>query len=232
MRSSILELFTPQPAERSAGVLNCFSANIQLMKTFLLIDGENFKGMIKDVIYFEGSPVKDFPWHTFDFAGLFAKVLKGIDIDETYFYFAKIKKHEKTKEKSEKLIQQQRLLKTHLERQGFNVELSGNVRGNSQITTDGKEIIVFREKGVDVKIAVDMVVSACDKVVKRIVLGSSDSDLQPAIREITENRGIECIYLGFEISQNKGISFTSNRTILIRNSEVMECKEIQARIEM
>ncbi len=81
--------------------------------------------------------------------------------------------------------------------------------------------MIFREKGVDVKIAVDLVALACDKKLKTAILCSSDSDLQPAITEI-KKRGIEVIYLGFEINPNKGLSFTTNRTILLRNSEVLE----------
>ena len=39
----------------------------------------------------------------------------------------------------------------------------------------GKKVLVFKEKGVDVKIAVDMVSLACDKKVKEIILGDSAS---------------------------------------------------------
>ena len=56
---------------------------------------------------------------------------------------------------------------------------------------------------------------------KEIILGSSDSDLQPAINEI-KTRQVKCIYLGFEVGYNKGLSYNTGRTILIRNSEVLE----------
>ncbi|KKQ21785.1 MAG: hypothetical protein A3G45_00155 [Candidatus Staskawiczbacteria bacterium RIFCSPLOWO2_12_FULL_37_15] len=56
---------------------------------------------------------------------------------------------------------------------------------------------------------------------KTAIICSSDSDLQPAIMEL-KNKGIERIYLGFENMPNKGLTFTTNRTILIRNSEVLE----------
>ena len=80
---------------------------------------------------------------------------------------------------------------------------------------------IFDGSSVDVKIAVDMVCLACDKKAKEIILGSSDSDLQPAINEV-RNRKISCLYLGFENQPNKGLTFTTNKTILIRNSEVLE----------
>jgi uncharacterized LabA/DUF88 family protein len=91
---------------------------------------------------------------------------------------------------------------------------------------NGKKILVFKEKGVDVKIAVDMVSFSCDRKVKEIILASSDSDLQPAINEVRK-RNVVCVYLGFEAQPNKGISYTTNRTILIRNSEVFESTKPQ-----
>ena len=191
------------------------------MSTVLLIDGENFKGKVKAVCKETGV---DCPaWHTYDFRGLLRKVLSGNAIDRKIFYFAKIKEHPESRGKSRSLIEEQRLLKTHLEQQGFEVILSGRVRGHFENTRDGK-VLVFKEKGVDVQIGVDMVSFACDGQFKEIILASSDSDLQPAIKEVM-NRGVKCIYLGFETQPNKGLSYTTARTILIRNAETMEYKQ-------
>ncbi|MEI6659882.1 MAG: NYN domain-containing protein [bacterium] len=189
------------------------------MDTILLIDGENFKGKIKSV--FKDAQKGKPAWHKYDFKGLLGKVLDGIKIDQKVFYFARIKSHDDSKEKSNKLIQEQRLLKTHLENQGFSVVLSGRVRGQLEDGEKGKKILVFKEKGVDVKIAVDMVSLSCDAKVGNIILGSSDSDLQPAIKE-SRRRGVKCTYLGFETQPNKGMSFTTDKTILMRNSEVLD----------
>lgn len=191
------------------------------METFLFIDGENFKGKIRAV--FKGIG-KDKPiWHKYNFKGLLDKVLAGLVIQRKIFYFARIKEHEDTKNKSQQLIQEQRLLKTHLENQGYEVILTGRVRGIEE--NSKKKTLIFKEKGVDVKIAVDMVLLACDKKAEEIILGSSDSDLQPAIKVVRE-RGVGCVYLGFENQPNKGLSYTTNKTILIRNSEVLEFEKI------
>lgn len=189
------------------------------METILLIDGENFKGKIKSVFKTEGigRPI----WHEYNFRALFDKVLGGTPIDRTVFYFARVKEHEDSREKSKHLIEEQRLLKNHLENLGFEVILSGRVRGQWEEGSDGKKALVFKEKGVDVRIAVDMVALACDKKAKEIILCSSDSDLQPAIKEVHE-RGVRCAYLGFESQPNKGMTFTTTRTLLIRNAELLE----------
>ena len=189
------------------------------MSTVLLIDGENFRAKLGDV--FKEVKQEKPQWHTYDFKGLLNKVLANIKIDRKVFYFAKIKEHPDTLKKSRQLIEEQRLLKNHLQKQGFDVILSGRVRGHLEDGFFGKKILIFKEKGVDVRIAVDMVSLACDKKVKFIILGSSDSDLQPAINEV-KIREVKCIYLGFEVGYNRGLSYNTGRTILIRNSEVME----------
>ena len=123
--------------------------------------------------------------------------------------------HPETKRKSEQLIRLQRKLRNNLVKLGYEFIIAGNVRAQK---VNGK--IIFREKGVDVKIAVDMVSLACDKKLATAILCSSDSDLQPAISEV-KNRNVEVVYLGFENNPNKGLTYTTNRTILLRNSEVL-----------
>ena len=41
------------------------------------------------------------------------------------------------------------------------------------------------------------------------------------VKEV-KKRKVEIIYLGFEINPNKGLLYTTDRTILIRNSEIMD----------
>jgi uncharacterized LabA/DUF88 family protein len=227
--TSILDAYTPRPASNGPpgfSVVKFGGIIAIIMDSTLLIDGENIKGKIKDVFKELG---KEKPsWHEYDFRGLFDKILENMNINRRIFYFAKIKEHEKSIEKSKKLIEEQRLLKTHLEKQGFEVILRGSVRGQIE-NRKGKEVLVFKEKGVDVKIAVDMVSMSCDKKIKEIILCSSDSDLQPAIEEV-KKRGISCIYVGFEVNPNKGLSYTTKRTILIRNSEVLEFESVQKKL--
>lgn len=193
------------------------------MTTVLFIDGQNFKGQIKRV--FEEAGKTKPVWHTYDFRGLLDQVLQGTPIDRKVFYAAKIQIHPGTKKKSEQLVQEQRTLKTHLESQGFEFVVSGRVRGHLEAGQFGKKFLVFKEKGVDVKIAVDLVTMSCDHKLDLAVLGSSDSDLQPAVKELAR-RKVQTIYLGFEIEPNKGLGYTTNRTILIRNAEVLNFEKV------
>ncbi|MBU1323155.1 NYN domain-containing protein, partial [Patescibacteria group bacterium] len=61
--------------------------------------------------------------------------------------------------------------------------------------------------------------------IKTAILCSSDSDLQPAVQEV-RRRGVEVVYLGFEFQPNKGLMYTTNNTVLFRNSEIIKACEI------
>lgn len=191
------------------------------MNTILFIDGRNFLSKITDVLNPEREKSKEMDFSTYNFSGLIDKVLQDIKIDRKMVYLGKLQKHDETADKSEELIEKQRQLKDHLEKQGFKVIIAGRVRGYLERCPKGHETLTFKEKGVDVRMAVDMISWACRKQLKTAIIGSSDSDLQPAIKEL-ESLGTERIYLGFELSPNKGLTYTTNRTILIRNSEVSE----------
>ncbi len=187
-----------------------------MSKTILFIDGENFLHKIEDVLK-QKSKAKGFTQTVdLDFNRLLSGALKSLNPVRKIFYGAKLHFNPETPKKSKELIKAQRKLINNLKKQSFEFVMAGNVRGQKV----GKSII-FREKGVDVKIAVDLVSFACDGKVKTAILCSSDSDLQPAIAE-ARKRKVEIVYLGFEISPNKGLTFTTNRTILIRNSEIID----------
>ncbi len=187
--------------------------------TILFIDGENFIHKIEDVLkrHPEGNKVDV---ASLDFNKIFRDPLQEYKITRKIFYATKLHFHPKTKEKSEKLLKTQRKLRNTLLHQKFEFLIAGNVRGQ-KVSVDGKTKIIFREKGVDVKIAVDLVSMAADKLLKTAILCSSDSDLQPAVQE-ARKRKVEVVYLGFEIQPNKGLSYTTNRTLLFRNAEILK----------
>lgn len=190
------------------------------MDTYLFIDGENFLHKVKDALREAGIPKNKIDTNRLDLSSLLTEVLKGYKITKRTFYAAKLRMFEETQEQSRILIHRQRILKQNLEKQGFEFLIAGNVRPQ-EVTSNGKTAYIFKEKGVDVKIAVDLVSLCCDKKMDTAILCSSDSDLQPAITEIKQ-RGVNVVYLGFEISPNKGLTFTCNKTVLFRNNEILK----------
>ena len=189
-------------------------------EVILFIDGENFLHKIEEALKKERIPLKKGNLSRINLNFMIDKTLEGYRIDRKIFYAAKLHFNRKTADKSKELILFQRYLKTNLQKQGFEFLIAGNVRAQ-ELKVDGKTKTIFREKGVDVKIAVDLVSLACDKKMKTAILCSSDSDLQPAVEE-ARKRGIQVIYLGFGFQPNKGLMYTTNKTVLFRDSEILE----------
>jgi uncharacterized LabA/DUF88 family protein len=192
------------------------------METVVFIDFENLKGKIKEV--FRSSNKKPPSWREYDFPCLIKKALKDEEPQRKNLYHAQLKVHPDTKEKSLELISELRFLKTALPKQGLTLIPSGAVRGTYTNVPfgGGAKIFTFREKGVDVRMAVDMVIMACEGKLKKAIIGSSDSDLQPAVAEL-RNRGVKTLYLGFEHKPNKGLIYTTDDHILIKNTDVLAC---------
>lgn len=187
------------------------------MKTVLFIDGENFIFKIEDSLIASGIIKKKISSENIDLKKLVSLALSSYQIDEINFYNAKLRQFGPTLKKSQELILKQRVLKTTLEKQGVNFIIAGTVQPQ-QISANK---FTFNEKGVDVRIAVDMVTYSCDKIMDRAILCSSDSDLLPAVRELRK-REVEVVYVGFENIPNIALSKNSNKTVLIRNAEISQ----------
>lgn len=186
-----------------------------MAKTHLLIDGQNFINRIRTILARSGK--KGYDITAFDYWGFLNEIFKDRPVDLASIYFAKVREHRDTLEKSQQLVERHEALKVHLEQQGFRYVTSGTVR--SRIGPD-KEV-TFQEKGVDVRIAVDLVTAVCDKEADTIILASSDSDLQPAIKE-ARSRGARVVYFGFHYRRNKGLELTTDETVLVSNQQVVK----------
>lgn len=182
------------------------------LKTHLYIDGQNFISKIRGILVRRG--LKDPDITKFDFWGMLNEKFKHERVDLASFYGARVLPYEGTKEKSEELLARQEELQNHLKSQGFRYVLSGIVRAQVK---SGE--LRFVEKGVDVKIAIDAVVDALENSVGKAILATSDSDLQPAIKQLQE-LGAKVVYMGFRNRPNQGLIKTTDRYILISNDDV------------
>lgn len=174
-----------------------------MSECILFVDGENLLHKIKDTD-------NKVDLSIIDLNGLLSQVISEYKVTRKVFYASKLRFHPDFRKKSEELIKFQRKLRNNLVKQGYEFTVAGNVRAQKLGNNT-----VFREKGVDVKIAVDMVALACDKKLDVALLCSSDSDLQPAITEV-KNRGVKVVYIGFENSPNKGLIYTTDETVLLK----------------
>lgn len=146
-------------------------------KVLILIDGSNFYYKLKDL---ELHHLLNFDFRKFaQFLTKDRNELAG-----ARYYIGRVRQ-DGTKKSQELFDGQQRLLgllkKSHY-RYCFGYLLK----------TKG----VYHEKGVDVQIAVDIVIAAYEKLCDRIILVSSDTDLAPAIKK-AQSKGIVVEYVGF-----------------------------------
>ncbi len=82
----------------------------------------------------------------------------------------------------------------------------------------------IREKGTDVKIAVDLIIGAVDDIYDTVILVSSDTDLIPAIKYVKyRKRKVE--YVGFSHSPSLGMQKHADFSILLRPEDIEKFKE-------
>lgn len=149
------------------------------MKIAVFIDGGNFYGKLKDL------KIK----HTsrFDFQAFLKNITQGFQISFVGYYVGQVRK-EKGNIKSEVLYANQQKLFAHLQSNIPGIKI---IRGHIQ-NYNG----VYKEKGVDVRIALDLYKMSAENAYDRAILLSSDSDLLPAVKMVQQN-GKEVEYMGF-----------------------------------
>ena len=135
-----------------------------MSKCILFIDGENLFHKVEEILK-EGIDKAAVDLASLDLNKLFREALKGFIISRKIFYVARLHLHPDTKKKSEGLIRAQRKLRNRLVGEGYEFVIAGNVRAQK---VDRK--VIFREKGVDVRITVDLVSFACDKKIDTAIL--------------------------------------------------------------
>ncbi|MBI2463819.1 NYN domain-containing protein [Candidatus Peregrinibacteria bacterium] len=149
------------------------------MKIAVFIDGSNLYSKFKELKIKNTS--------RFNFLKFILKLTKGISPSYIGYYVGQIRR-EKNNDKSEALYKNQQKFFTHLKSTLPNIQI---VRGHIQNFNE-----IYKEKGVDVRLALDIYKLANEKIYQKALLVSSDTDLIPAIRLVKQmKKQIE--YIGF-----------------------------------
>ena len=166
----------------------------QVQRCIVLIDGSNF--------YFKLKDLKLHQLLNFDF-GAFAKYLaRSNKIVICKYYVGRVRQD--GSEKADKMLANQQKLFRKLKSQRFQYVLGYLLKDDSG----------YHEKGVDVHIAIDMLVAAYENLCDRIILVSSDTDLEPAIWK-AKDRGKIVEYVGFSHKASVAmVRFCSESTLL------------------
>jgi len=165
-------------------------------KCVILIDGSNF--------YFK---LKDLGLHnllSFNFSRFIQLIAGSQKVVRTCYYVGRIRQDGSAK--TNKLFNSQQ-------------KLLGNLKKHKILYQFGyllKSGGAYHEKGVDVQIAVDMLVAVYENVADRIILVSSDTDLAPAIKKARE-KGKSVEYIGFSHKPSVAmVSFCSESRLLTK----------------
>src|SRR3989338_7455544 len=100
----------------------------------------------------------------FDYVKFAEFVARGREISKKFYYIGIVRNYDGS-EKSQKMVESQQKLLSSLENNGYEIK-----RG--KIVYDNK----IREKGVDVQIAIDLVIGAVEDMYDVAVVVSSDTD--------------------------------------------------------
>src|SRR5947209_1810510 len=149
---------------------------MQSERAIILVDGSNF--------YFKLRDLKLHQLLTFNFSHFAKTIIGNRRLMSSTYDVGKVRTDGKAR--TQELFNNQRKLLAHLKKHQFTYSLGYLLK------SDGK----YHEKGVDVQIAVDMLVAAYENLCDRIYLVSSDTDLIPAIQKAQE-KGKTVIYVGF-----------------------------------
>jgi NYN domain len=116
-----------------------------------------------------------------------------------------VKTDEDLEKRSSDMIAWTALWTNHLKEQGIEIVKAGKLMAREGVVCKncGFRQSVFREKGVDVRLAVDLLVDA--ETDKTLVVWSSDADLLPAI-EVVKARGARVKYITHKDALNWGLA--------------------------
>ncbi len=164
-------------------------------KVCILIDGGNtYSAFYKETIDLDGTVKQALlpKGAKFDYKKFCEYLAAGRTIVSIKYYIGIVRDIDHT-EKSASMVSSQQKFLQKLEDMGLIIERGKIVYDHS-----------IREKGVDVKMAIDMVIGAAENEYNSVILISSDTDLIPAIK-FAQSKGKTIEYVGF--SNRSSVAF-------------------------
>ena len=164
------------------------------------IDGSNLYHKLKDL------KIKNTTG--FNYKGLSDYLARGREVI-SYRYYVGVVRVKKGNIKATKMRVSQQKLFNNLRNQEFCIKQGYLMENNGK----------FHEKGVDVKLATDMLIGAYENLYDVAILISSDTDLIPAIKYI-KYLGKEVEYIGFSHNPSLGLQKNVNLSRLLIEDDV------------
>ena len=169
-------------------------------KCIILIDGSNFYFKLKDLGLSN--------LLSFDFRRFIQLLARSYKVMNICYYVGRIRQDGSNK--TERLFDAQQKLLGSLKKHHVSYQLGYLLKSGGK----------YHEKGVDVQIAVDMLVAAYENLADRIILISSDTDLAPAIKKIRE-KGKTVEYIGFSHKASVAMVGFCSESHLLRKEDLL-----------
>lgn len=172
----------------------------------VFIDGSNFYFRLKDLT---AQMEKRYHLLDFGFSGFAESIVKPHQLAGMRYYIGALKRQWKN-EKSEKMYADQQKLIAKLQQQKIVVTLGQMIQHPDK---------TYHEKGVDVRLAVEMIRFARENMYDAAYLFSSDTDLVPAVEEV-KLLGKKVVYVGTARGQSFGLTKIANNVLLLRPEDI------------
>ena len=175
------------------------------MKAIVFIDGSNFYHRLKFL-------TKDKPklrLLDFDFVNFCNWLCEKDTLVEIRYYIGVVRR-QNNNSKSEKMYANQQRLFFNLQRQQVKIILGQLIQHHDKS---------YHEKGVDVKIAVEMIRFAKQDKYDIVYLVSSDTDLVPAVEEVLSFRK-KVKYIGASDMQSFGLTKATGNYLILRPEDI------------
>lgn len=179
-----------------------------MKKAFVFIDGNNFYFKLKELTSRLDSK---FSLLNFNFKAFSEWLVKPNELREIRYYLGVISRR-KNDNKSEELYANQQRLFRKLQKQNIIITLSQLIRHPDK---------TYHEKGVDVRLAVEMIRFAREDKYDQAYLVSSDTDLVAAVEE-AQRFGKTVQYVGIPKGQSFGLSKVADDVRLLRPEEIQQ----------
>jgi uncharacterized LabA/DUF88 family protein len=190
----------------------------------VLVDGENLRHQLAHVLYQHRKIADKQSYFKFDMAAFLIEALHT-SIEATY-YTTRIKQPQqkvpiKLKKRIADISEANRRWVADLTNQDIKVVKAGHlkVRESNACIHCGKKTLVLQEKGVDVRVATDLVLAVQDQ--QAVVLVSSDSDLVPSI-EASKKTGLKVTYFCYAGWLNRAVATGAYKTITFDDNLVLK----------
>ena len=167
------------------------------------IDGGNLYFKLKDKSLNTKNTIN------FDYFGLCEFLAGNSEITSARYYVGAIRVMNEKDKRGMILRNNQRKLFNRLKTNNIILKLGHLMQNNGK----------YHEKGVDVQIAIDLLIGAYEDYYDEAILISSDTDLIPAIKKV-KHLGKKVKYIGFAYQPSYGVMKNANNTKLLTKEDV------------